>query len=93
MTPGSSTDKADNERFLLSGLYGVPAVVLTDPGDSIASRKSTHDGHAGQGRSGSPMASETTELDSVSTTAARSSSDLRAATTAAESLGTPKSGQ
>ena len=50
---------------MLPRLHGVRAIPLTDPGDGIAGWKSTKDGQAGQGRSGSPMASKATQLNSV----------------------------
>ncbi len=66
----TSADKADNEPFLLPGLDSVRAVALTDPVDGIARRKSTQDCEAGQGRSGSSVASETTQLNLLSTASA-----------------------
>ena len=65
---GISTGKFFDERFLLSRLHGIRAVVLPDPSDGLAGWKSAHDCEAGQGGSGSPMASEATQLNSDSTT-------------------------
>jgi hypothetical protein len=69
-TTRPSFDKALNERSLLSGLHGVRAVALRDPGAGIAGRKFTQDCQAGQGRSGSSVPSETAQLNSTSTASA-----------------------
>ena len=68
---GTSTAIADDERLLLPGLHGVRAIPITDPGDGIAGWKSTKDCQAGQGHSGSSMASETIQPNSVSAAGAR----------------------
>ena len=63
-----SADKFDNERFLFGGLDSVATVVGADSSDRLAARIASQDSEAGQGRSGSPMAPEATDLHPLPST-------------------------